>query len=206
MFFSFFYRNLFISVQQWYTIVYMSAISLGMKFILYPVRITRIFHRVWHKILQILLICIGMRRFKPSKYEELDAKFGNYDLHVKKISVSYYFSQVADQYSLVTFVVMLMIIRVFWNLDIYQSSMFSNLPDGQLKILLINMTCIFLFEFFSELLIRFICRKVVGFNILRHGNRSVGLFENTTTLFLYSAFMLHFLQDIYYSLQRGHVP
>jgi hypothetical protein len=60
-------------------------------------------------------------------------------------------------------------------------------------------------EFIADYFIRLLLAAVTRMNIMTLGIKTLGLFDNSHTLFLYSGFLIHFLQDIYYSLQRPQI-
>jgi len=174
----------------------MAFITMGFQFVTYPLRLFTISFKIFRTIRYYFLVAIGIRCCNPTLFESI--KDITYEKYVRNIAGSYYSRQVAEYFSLVTFVALGSLCRFTWN-NWYYPSYSYDLTANQYKRLLIQMAVLFVMEFCSDMFNRVCMRLVSGVWIVELGQeQTIG---HKKTRFLFTLFILHYLHDVYYATQ-----
>eukprot|EP01117_Protostelium_nocturnum_P003048 TRINITY_DN1398_c0_g1_i1.p1 TRINITY_DN1398_c0_g1~~TRINITY_DN1398_c0_g1_i1.p1 ORF type:complete len:582 (-),score=160.55 TRINITY_DN1398_c0_g1_i1:44-1789(-) len=198
--FFFYYRNLFLSINNWGLTVAVTVISLVAQFFMFPVAMTRMVYNLRFVHLRRLLV------EKISFLSFLGNAVANpattYELYVRGLVVEYYYCCVADYYSAVCFILIFVIIKLGLRYNLLFFASFSNLNTAGFLQLLYRYLFILGFEIIGDILIRFGAKKVLEINI-SHAGRNATII-NYKTRYLFAIFMIFYVMDAYYSLSSGN--
>ncbi|GAM24361.1 hypothetical protein SAMD00019534_075360, partial [Acytostelium subglobosum LB1] len=197
--FFLYYRNLFLSINNWGITVLVSLVLFVIDFIYYPLHMTK---RYWFFRHQGVINFLDRR---PRTWlwtflrAFLEDKNPSYDQHVRDLSVEYYYDKMAEYVSIVTMVVFLSLLRgLHYKIEFYNR--FDALSHDDFLQLLWRYLYLLCFEVSYDLLIRFLARRVLKIDISHRGRNET--ISNFTTRFIFTLFLLYDLMDVYYIQAR----
>ena len=201
MFFSLFYSYLFVEVARWDNFILMQFINLIFLIAQYPVRTTKLFHKVLTKIKYWVLYLLGIKKLLPKQFQKITSK--TYERHLQNIAASFYLYEISTFTSIFAFLIYVNVLRSSdYNFQMYPLLKDRYSANSTYAISITQQSMVLLvLEFVFIMVCNFMGFMVTGKNISHMGRKLT--IEDDKTRFLYSLFMLHFLNDIHYFMQRA---
>jgi len=192
-----YYRNLFLSVNQWWVVIAVSVIVFLTQFTLYPVQMSQWFYDLRFDTLK-------RRLQKPNKKwlnvlaEAIAPSEVTYENYLTILTVEYYFDEIATYTSIATTFILFPIIRYSYNSDVYP--LITDLSEDEFEGLMLRFLFMFAAEAGGDMLNKMIIYFVYRINAASTGRNLTIL--NYRTRFLFGIFTVWLVASTYYSMVR----
>eukprot|EP01119_Soliformovum_irregulare_P015695 TRINITY_DN4454_c0_g1_i1.p1 TRINITY_DN4454_c0_g1~~TRINITY_DN4454_c0_g1_i1.p1 ORF type:complete len:563 (-),score=114.82 TRINITY_DN4454_c0_g1_i1:1-1689(-) len=192
--FFLYYRNLFVTFKDWPTTIATNTAVFLLQLILYPVQMLPKVFIFRHKTFPAFLSRYPILKLLAPI---LEGKI-TYEQFVMNLSVDYYYDQISEYFSLITFVGYFGLIKhVFsYNLPYYGS--FVALTDENFVQLVYRYIYLFGFEVITDFGIRTFTQRYLQINMSKLARNAT--IYNYRARFLFTVFLCFLLMDVYYSL------
>lgn len=192
-----YYRNLFLSVNQWWVVIAVSVVVFLTQFTLYPVQMSQWFYDLRFDTLK-------RRLQKPNKKwlnvlaEAIAPSEVTYENYLTILTVEYYFDEIATYTSIATTFILFPIIRYSYNSDVYP--LITDLSEDEFEGLMLRFLFMFAAEAGGDMLNKMIIYFVYRINAASTGRNLTIL--NYRTRFLFGIFTVWLVASTYYSMVR----
>ncbi|KAG2373002.1 hypothetical protein C9374_012945 [Naegleria lovaniensis] len=201
MFFGLFYNYLFVKVETWENFFLLTFINFIFLLVQYPIRATRTAYLITQKVKYWVLYIFGVKKFFPSLFYRVTLQ--TYEYYLRNICAKFYLYEISSVASTLSFLIFTKILKS----SEYNFQMYPILRDRYVKDALyeLSITSQSLVLLALEFLFIVIIHVLVFIGTKKHISivgRKLTV-EDGKTRFLFALFMLHFLNDIHYFMQRA---
>jgi hypothetical protein len=192
-----YYRNLFLSVNQWWMVIVMSIVVFITQFVIYPVQMSQYVYDLRFGTLKRKLQKSG-KPWLNALAEGIAPSNVNYETYLTTLTVEYYFDEIATYMSLGTTFVFFPIIRYTYNNSVYP--LIRDLSEDEFQALMLRFLFLFAAEAGGDMFIKIIIYFVYRINAASTGRNLTVL--NYRTRFLFGIFVVWLVTSTYYSMVR----
>ncbi|KAF0976424.1 hypothetical protein FDP41_004323 [Naegleria fowleri] len=201
MFFGLFYNYLFVKVETWENFFLLTFINFIFLLVQYPLRATRTSYFVTQKVKYWILYIFGVKKFYPSLFYRITLQ--TYEHYLRNICAKFYLYEISSFASTLSFLIFTKILKSSeYNFQMYPILRDRYVNDSQYELSITSQSLVLLaLEFLFIVIINVLVFIGTKKHISIVGRKLT--VEDAKTRFLFAIFMLHFLNDIHYFMQRA---